>query len=262
MLLLFLLGLAYAKPIVLMHGILSSAGDLDEIKSWFETNTGNMVFNVEIGNGQLDSISKPMFWQLDTLTTRLKSIPEIGEGFHFIGLSQGGLLARGYTEIYNNPPVSSLITFGTPHSGVYYYDVPGIYEKYNQDHYSFSGYWKDPFRYEDYIKNSTYLPFINNERITIAAGHVLNVENFVMVWSKVDGIIVPKESCKFEFYGEESLDIVPLKDSKQYTENLIGLKTLDETGRLHFVESGCVHVEYKTRECLENMKDRLLRFLN
>lgn len=262
MLLLFLLGIVCAKPIVMMHGILSSADDLNEIGTWFETNTGNKVFNIEIGNGKLDSISKPMFSQLDILSNTLKSIPEIQDGFHFLGLSQGGLLARGYTEIYNNPPVASLVTFGTPHAGVYYYDVPGIYEKYNQEHYSFAGYWKDPFRYDDYISNATYLPIINNERITIAAGHVIDVENFAMVWSNVDGIIVPKESCKFEFYEQDTMKVIPLMDSKQYRENLIGLKTLDETGRLHFIDSGCVHVEYKTKECLENMKGELLKFFN
>jgi palmitoyl-protein thioesterase len=253
--------LTISKPVVLMHGILSSADDLNEIGVWFEENTGNKVYSIEIGNGQIDSIRKPMMWQLDELNSQLKTL-DIRDGFHFIGLSQGGLLARGYTERYNDPPVSSLVTFGTPHSGVYYYDIPTVYEKYSQDHYSFAGYWKDPYRYEDYVKNASYLPFINNERVDISTGHVISLDNFVMVWSKVDGVIVPKESCKFEFYNDNSLDIIPLKESDQYKENLIGLKTLDETGRLHIIESDCIHVEYKTRECMESIKEKILGFFN
>jgi palmitoyl-protein thioesterase len=254
--------LVFSKPIVLMHGILSSDSDLDEIKLWFEENTGNKVHSIEVGNGQLDSISKTMSWQLDYLNDKLKLNKDIQKGFHFVGLSQGGLLARGYAEIYNNPPVASLVTFGTPHSGVYYYDIPDVYGKYFQEHYSIAGYWKDPYRYGDYIKNASYLPYINNEKNTISAGDIIDVENFVMVWSKTDGFIIPEESCKFEFFADDTLHIIPLRESKQYIDNLIGLKTLDETSRLHFVESSCVHNEYKTRECMESIRDKILRFFN
>ena len=45
--------------------------------------------------------------------------------------------------------------------------------------------------------------------------------------------MVPKESSLFEFYipGEE-FEILPLEESDIYKEDWIGLKELDETGRL------------------------------
>lgn len=250
------------KPVVLMHGILSSRDDLDEVQTWFEKHTKSRVFNLEIGNGQSDSISKPMDWQLDELAKSISLIQELDNGFHFVGFSQGGLLARGYVELYNNPPVSTLLTFGTPHAGVFFWRMPKIYSEFNQEHLSYAGYYKDPYMYPLYLKNASYLPYINNERENmIFSGDVVHVDHFVMVWSKVDGVIKPEESCKFEFFGIDSDEIIPLRQSRQYVENLVGLRTLDETIRLHIIESMCSHTMYKTEECLDTLKDSILPYV-
>ena len=258
-----LLTLAIAeKPIVLMHGILSSIDDLSEVETWFTKHTKSRVFNIEIGNGQSDSISKPMTWQLDEFVKTIALIPELTDGFHFVGFSQGGLLGRGYVELYNNPPVSTLLTFGTPHAGVFFWRMPKIYSEFNQEHLSYAGYYKDPHMYEVYLKNASYLPYVNNERENVIfSGDVVDVDHFVMVWSKVDGVIKPEESCKFEFFGVNSDMIIPLYKSRQYIDNLVGLRTLKETGRLHIVESSCAHTMYKTEECLDTLKDSIIEYV-
>lgn len=237
-------------PTVLMHGILSDADDLSQAKTWFEKHTGNTVYNIEIGNGRSDSIGKPMLWQLEQMASTIRSIPELRGGFNFVGFSQGGLLGRGYAELYNDPPIDTLITLGTPHAGVYYYSTPNIYNEFNQQHFSYAGYWRDPFRYHTYLKNASYLPLVNGE---LKNKHRLDVNRFVMVWSPTDGFIVPEQSCKFEFYREDSKDIVPFRESSQYLNNLIGLKTLDEQNRVYMIEANCVHNEYKTEKCLDSI---------
>ena len=257
---LIFLSFAFAqKPIVLMHGILSSSDDLSDVQEWFEENTKSRVFNIEIGNGQADSISKPMTWQLDEFVKSIASIPELENGFHIVGFSQGGLLGRGYAELYNSPRVSTLFTFGTPHAGVFFWRMPKIYTPFNQEHLSYAGYFKDPYMYSVYLKNASYLPYINNERSN--DGCILDVDHFVMVWSAIDGFIRPEESCKFEFFGIGTETIVPFKESQQYIDNLIGLRTLDSTQRFHTVESTCVHTMYKTRECLDTIKSEILEFV-
>jgi len=240
-------------PTVLMHGIMSDAEDLDNAKTWFEKHTGGPVYSLEVGNGRPDSIGKPMMWQLDEMTRTIKSIPDLQHGFNFVGFSQGGLLGRGYAELYNDPPVKTLVTLGTPHAGIYYYSVPNIYSSYNQKHFSYAGYWKDPYRYESYLRNASYLPVINGEKGSNEISPRLSVDRFVMVWSPQDGFIVPEESCKFEFYDENSETIVPFRESTQYLDNLIGLRELDETNRLYMVEANCIHNEYKTEKCLESI---------
>lgn len=43
--------------------------------------------------------------------------------------------------------------------------------------------------------------------------------------------------------------VVPLKQSKLYTEDWIGLKTLDQQGKLHLYSTTCLHGDYPTPKC-------------
>ena len=147
--------LEYSYPIVLLHGITSDKSELSTVANWLSEKLPNRIYNIEIGNGKSDSIFKTMDWQL--------------YGFHFIGMSQGGLLGRGYVERCNMFPVINLITWVSPHGGVYgfdekYFEFENVYKPFYQNLYSFSGYWKDPYRYNMYLTGASYLPYLNNEK--------------------------------------------------------------------------------------------------
>ena len=60
-------------------------------------------------------------------------------------------------------------------------------------------------------------------------------------------MVVPIESEHFSFYapGSDS-EIVPLQKSRLYTEDWIGLKKLEKSGRLVFIEVEGDHIEYET----------------
>jgi palmitoyl-protein thioesterase len=48
-------------------------------------------------------------------------------------------------------------------------------------------------------------------------------------------------------------EIVPLKESAIYTEDRIGLKALDEAGKLVFMETEGDHMEFTTEWFVENI---------
>ena len=76
------------------------------------------------------------------------------EKINLLGISQGGLLARCYVEKYSNlvKPVHSLITYGTPHMGIY----NSLIELKRLE------YWKNPFKYQEYLQTNDFLAYINN----------------------------------------------------------------------------------------------------
>ena len=45
--------------------------------------------------------------------------PKMSRGYNAVGFSQGGLLMRGVAQRCPEPPIKSLITFGSPHQGIF-----------------------------------------------------------------------------------------------------------------------------------------------
>jgi palmitoyl-protein thioesterase len=280
-------------PIVLLHGITSDKTELTGVANWLMENLPNKVFNLEIGNGKFDSLFKPMSWQLSELCNTIYNIPDLEKGFHFIGMSQGGLLARGYVEKCNKYPVKNLITWVTPHAGVYGFNgevinFNNIYTLFYQRVYSFAGYWKDPYRYENYLSSATYLPDLNNEINNVDSkknkANILEVDNFVMIWSPNDDVINPPESGKFSFYQiisdyltntntntntnankqyiiTNTLPVIDLFNSTQFINDLLGLKTLYNAGKLHILETNCTHSGHKTEACFPQLEKLTFPFL-
>ena len=72
-------------------------------------------------------------------------------GFHAVGLSQGGLVLRGYVETRNDPPVRRLISVCSPHAGIGSCPTNSLYKlvcplwklaPYTA-RLAFADYWKD-----------------------------------------------------------------------------------------------------------------------
>jgi len=265
MLTLLLLLCAYSAnatyPVVIVHGIMSTDDDMRDAQFWFAKNLDRPILSVEIGNGRLDSVFKPMTWQLERLREVIGSIDDLqSTPFHLIGFSQGGLLARAYAETSDRQRVKSLMTFGTPHMGVYYYTDEEMYSPVQQARLSYSNYWKDPYLYPLYLKNSTFLPAINGE---VESALKLNdkVDDFVMVWSPNDEVIRPIESGKYEFYEVNTESVVPFLESEMFKNDYIGIRKMFEDDRIHFIETDCAHREYKSVDCLDRHRDEILAYL-
>lgn len=245
---------ALLYPTILIHGIGGDSSDLIDLKTGLESR-GAEVYNIEIGNGKIDSIFLNINKQCITFSDNIYNLSLKSDKINLLGISQGGLLARCYVEKYSNvvKPVHSLITYGTPHMGIY----NSLIELKSLE------YWKDPFKYQDYLQNNDFLAYINSERlhndVQLYKQNLLSLDNFLVVWTELETVVTPKESTKFEFYNismaESSghLEIVDFYNSDLYLEDVLGLKELNKTGKLRIEKYNCLHEEFKHPKCFNNI---------
>jgi len=259
-----------ATPVVTWHGITDSASScltlIDTIK---ESLPDVYVLNVMIGDNEdedyFNSVLMPADQQIETVCEQIRNDPKLADGYNGVAYSQGGLLLRGVAQRCPNPPMKNLITMGSPHEGVY--GVPeclgetvplcelvrelislGAYVPWVQDLVTPAQYWHDPLNATAYLAGSHYLADINNYREQKNEEYkkaVENLENMVLVAWKNDTTIQPLGSSHFEFYrpGDE-YEVLPLKESPMYQEDWLGLRALDESGRLHFLFTEGDHMAF------------------
>ena len=256
---------ATVLPIVVLHGVASSADAMLPFSQWLTETYDRPVYNMEIGNGAVTSLRKPMQVQVEWLCESIYAIKELEDGFDFVGMSQGGLLARGYVEQCNRSPVRNLITLVSPHGGVYFPDINiDFYSTIAQVSISASGYWRDPNRLADYYSNCWYLPELNNEVNSTDSykysENIKSLHNFVMVWSPADTTVNPPESGKFSFFSD-NLTVVALQDTELYREDWLGLHYLANHDKLHILETNCSHVDHRNAECFGQLEPLLRPFL-
>ena len=273
---------ADAYPTIVIHGIASSKKELEPFSNelYHELNSldmredreymGNMehmgeymVYNMEIGNGELTSIFMDINEQCRIFSDNIKNLNITEDKINIIGFSQGGLIARCYVEKYSQIiGVHTLITIATPHMGIYNnYDIIPPVIKY---------YWKNPY---EYLETNKFILFLNNEQVHDNSidykNNIKSLANFVVIWSKIDNIITPRESSKFEFYDinkaihQKELEIQPLIKSPIYINDTLGIKDLYSTNKLVFYSVDCNHEEFKLSKCFKNMGllEILIRYL-
>ena len=108
-----------------------------------------------------------------------------------------------------------------------------------------------------YPTGSHYLAPINNEvehRNLEYKAKIENLVNFVMVMFNQDDVVEPKQSAHFEFYSPgQDREVLPLNESAIYQEDWLGLKTLDQQGKLHFREMEGDHMDFNWEWFTENV---------
>ncbi|KAG5897237.1 hypothetical protein JTB14_013141 [Gonioctena quinquepunctata] len=167
--------LAY-KPVVLLHGVMTGSESMELIKSRIEEkHPGTVVYNIERFGGwsSLDN----MWYQAMHIGQNLMNISvKYPDGFHFLGYSQGALLARTILQANLNHTVQNFISLSGPQAGQYgtqflHLYFPGLaletafelfYSRVGQ-HTSVGNYWNDPYHRQLYYSYSQYLPYVNNE---------------------------------------------------------------------------------------------------
>jgi palmitoyl-protein thioesterase len=234
---------------------------------WLENTFDTPVYNMEIGNGEKTSLYTPLNDQLNELCSSIYDIKELSQGFDFIGISQGGLLARGYVERCNSYPVRNLITLVAPHGGVYWPNVLNgalMYNDFFQNHLSVASYWRNPKVLNTYLTCS-YLALLNNEfwcelESPIHRQNIRNLSNFVMIWSPEDKVLDPPESGKFSFF-DENFNIIPLEKTDLFQNDSLGLRFLNFIGGLHTYETNCTHVDHRNPICFAQLYTILKQFL-
>ena len=254
-------------PLVVLHGIDSTSEQLKPFCDWLGTTFNKKVFNLEIGNGEKTSLYTPLTEQLNELCDIIYDTDELRNGFDFIGMSQGGILARGYVEHCNKYPVHNLITMVSPHGGIFFessHITDLMYSSFMQKHFSVAGYWRNPLLLDMYFQDCTYLPLINNEishpYINIYKKNICGLANFVMIWSPEDTVLEPPETGKFSMY-DNKFNVLSLEETDIYIDDLLGLRFLNENKKLYMHETNCSHVDHRNPECYAQLYTILKQYL-
>jgi len=276
------------RPVVLWHGMGDTCCDplsMGRIKRLIEKQLpGIHVHSLMIGNdvvedefnGFLMNVNKQIEWA----NSEINNDTNLSAGFNAVGFSQGSQFLRAYVERFNSPPVYNLISIGGQHQGVFGFpQCPGAnetlceivrralnygaYDPLVQDHIVQAEYWQDPLNEDDYLKYCVFLPDINNNEATKNAtykANLMTLENFVMVKFDNDTMVQPKISEWFGFYvAGQDKNVFNLTSSELYQQDWLGLKEMNENGRLTFLSTIGNHLQFTNDWFIENI---ITPFLN
>lgn len=261
-----LLAAASAVPTAIFHGL----GDaciypgMKNFTNQISTETNDYAHCIEVGNGSLTSFFMNFEHQAELACENLIANGNFDGEFNVVGLSQGGLLARYIVESCPMKGyVRNFLSIGGPQMGVS--DLPGCfsgelcrlinltvrnmaYYKTFQDHIGPAGYFRDPHHMKEYLADSVFLPYLNNEDGTVdqAASNKARftaLNGAMLVMFTEDSVVYPKESEWFQELNE-LMNVEPLEKSAFYQSDLIGLKQLNEAGKVQFVSIVGDHLEF------------------
>ncbi|XP_022225401.1 lysosomal thioesterase PPT2 homolog [Drosophila obscura] len=248
--------LAY-RPLVILHGILSGADSMDFlVREIEELHPGTIVYNCDKFSGWY---SLENAWrQVDQIRDYLSDVgKQHPEGINVLGYSQGGILARAAIQSLPDHNVKTFISLSSPQAGQYgtsflhliFPDLAAktafelFYSTVGQ-HTSVGGYWNDPHKQSLYMKYSEFLPLINNEKqssnSTSFKMGMVRLSKLVMIGGPNDDVITPWQSSHFGYYDED-MDVIPFNKRKIFTDDSIGIRTLQEAGKLLIIIKPHVH---------------------
>lgn len=269
-------------PIVLWHGMgdtCCTSFSLGGFKLFLEENIPNVYVNsLKIGNSSIEDFENGYFLkpdiQIRDACKMLIDDPKLKDGFNAIGFSQGSQFLRGAIQRCGHQlKIKNFVSLGGQHQGVYGLPHCGAlqskscdyvrellnYAAYNpwvQRHLVQASYWHDPLAEETYREKSTFLSDINNE-VNINKTYVDNLNrlnNFVMVKFDADTMVQPRESEWFGFYlPGQSKKLITLQESRIYLEDRLGLKTMDQAGKLVFLSLPTDHLRFSDEWFIGNI---------
>nr|NP_001298989.1 palmitoyl-protein thioesterase 1 precursor [Papilio xuthus]BAM18109.1 palmitoyl-protein thioesterase 1 [Papilio xuthus] len=266
--------LADPTPIVLWHGM----GDtccvdfsLGSFKIFLEKEIpGVYVLSLQIGNSTIEDFENGYFMhpnkQIQHVCKLLANDPKLSDGFNAIGFSQGAQFLRGLVQRCGHklPAIKSLISLGGQHQGVYGLPHCGALQHASCDYvrkmlnyaayYSWvqeslvqATYWHDPLDEDVYKKQSQFLADINNER-EINKTYIENLNRLnklVLVKFESDSIVQPRETEWFGFYAPGQAKVLQsLEQSDLYVQDRLGLKKMEESGKLVFLSTPGDHLQF------------------
>ncbi|KAB1225164.1 Palmitoyl-protein thioesterase 1 [Morella rubra] len=292
-----LVPLAHSVPFVVLHGISDkcSSKEVTRFTELLSNWSGSQGYCVEIGDGIWDSWTMPLLEQTAIacekvvklfgnrflfvlLAIEVKNMRELSEGYNMVGLSQGAMIGRGIVEWCDGaPPVKNFISLAGPHAGIASIPFCGsewfcifvdtlieleVYSAYVQEHLAPSGYVKIPTDIGAYLKGCKFLPKLNNEinttRNSTYKERFASLETLVLIMFEQDSVLVPKETSWFGYYPDGAFDpILPAQETLLYIEDWIGLKILDEAGKVKFINVTGGHLEISDSD----MKKHIVPYL-
>lgn len=261
-------------PIAVFHGL----GDMclnpgmGEFTKTLGKQTDSVSHCFESGGSLLD-FSTSFISQAQKACDHLKSHEDFkGKDISVVGLSQGALIARYIIEECDfGGAVKRFVSIGGPQMGVAAFPhcesgigcnilnkITGsmVYYSAIQNHVGPAGYFKVYNDEEAYLKGSTFLAELNNERSTPNSesykAKVQALEKMVLIKFEKDTMIIPKETAWFQFYNENK-QLVDFKETEVYKKNLLGLKELNEAGKIVMESIDGDHLQFTEKDIEEKV---------
>ncbi|KAF9603201.1 hypothetical protein IFM89_034534 [Coptis chinensis] len=158
--------------------------------------------------------------------------------------------------------INNFISLGGPHAGTASVPLCGsgifciiadmlikseIYSKYVQAHLAPSGFLKIPTDIPAYLNGCKFLPKLNNElpdeKNSTYKERFSSLQNLVLIMFEHDTVLIPKETAWFGYYPDGAFNpVLPPQETTLYIEDWIGLRTLDETGKVKFLSVSGNHL--------------------
>jgi len=259
-------------PIVLWHGMGDSCCNpfsMGSISKYLEKKIpGVYVHSLMIGDNVVEDTENGFFMninsQIELACQRIQADPNLQEGYHAVGFSQGGLFFRGLAQRCPLPKIKNLVSIGGPQQGVY--GLPkclgenhiicdyvrrllnyGAYIGWIQRMLVQAQYWHDPLAELEFQENSLFLADINNQGKVKNETYKENIQkltNLVLVKFSKDTVVDPKGSEWFSWFNSSSpTSMVPLEQTPLYQEDWLGLKELDKAGKLKMMSVNGDHLQ-------------------
>jgi len=251
---------ANQTPVVMMHG-LGDAGSNPGMQSLAATVSnaypGKVSVAVDVADGLMSFIT-PMQAQVDQFAAAVRADARFKNGFHLVGLSQGGLVARAYVEQYNDPPVRNLVTVSGVMNGVFNCPlelqiIPFVCQLFETDPYAlngilgFSEYFVLSQNRSLYLEGNPFLPPLNGQVVANATfkSRFASLDRLVLGMALNDTVVYPKESEQFGGYEWGTKDTVfTMRQAGFYANDTFGLRTLDEAGKVSLVQYEGDHLRF------------------
>ena len=252
LLFIILIQLSKPTPVAFFHGFSQKCSNYDEtnIVGYIKTKTNDYVRCIETGGGSID-ISRSFEDQAKKGCEIVSSEPKFQNDFYVVSISQGGILARYLIEKCEmKGKVKRFISIGGPLAGTHQlpHCLRGVvchilnsftdwfcYTGYVQKTLGPSWYFRISNHLERYKKSLSILLNVNNlgKYDEEAKKRFSNLEKLVLIQFKRDTMITPKQSAFFQEL-DENHNLVDMKETEIYKNDLFGLKTLNEAGRIEY----------------------------
>ena len=266
-------------PTAMFHGFgdfCMQPGDI-QFNMMIGLGTGAAVKCIEVGVPAIGSIINNFQEIAEKSCQKIANDKTFHGEFNVIGLSQGGLLARYIAEECDMPgKVRNVVTLGGPHMGVdaipHCFDGIAcdiintvakkfVYMDWAQNWIAPAGYFRDVNNMAEYEKKSVFLAALNNEHSSseyakLRASSFGNINAGLFGMFTQDTMIYPKETAHFRSLDKHG-NVMNLEDMDFYKSDYIGLKSLNDSGKITFSEIEGDHLQFTT----EYIKETIIPFL-
>lgn len=276
-------GLASAAtkyPTVTAHGMGDSCfnSGMKDITNIIAEKTGQYAVCVPTGANKVKDTNNGFFMTMNTnvdvFAAAIRKDPKLANGFNCAGFSQGNSLCRGYIQKFNDPPVITFLSVHGTVSGVAGFpqcNPAGLlgpvcrtlanlgggvaYSPTLQNLLFQIDYFRDPnFVNSSAYKSNSELAQWNNEGNAFNQTYkdnFLKVKRFAMIKAMKDTMVYPNEGEWWGHFEDGSLkNVLSMKQTKWYTEDMFGLKTADEAGRIVFNTTAGNHLQFSDGELI------------